>query len=171
MLGSNGNCLDFRKSGPLTQLLDCETSADIPWVPASARLSLEATWFHSSTLVCSKIFQARFALIIGCLVVEVIHCKTVVLSVHMKTLLTFNLRSRQISWFNRAASRTACYSSFGTVITFVDAAQVLPRTTASAIWDQFKVFNRARRNATARTTSCELSPHICNSRSLKVPEK
>ena len=171
MLGSNGTCLDFRKSGPLTQLLDCETSVDIPWVPASARLSREATWFHSSTLVCSKILQARFALIIGCLVVEVSHCKTVVLSGHMKTLLTFTLRARQISRFNRADSRAACYSSFGTVINFVDAAQVLPRRTASAVWDQFKVVNRARKNATARTTSCELSPHICNSRCLNVPEK
>ena len=61
MLGSNGNSFALKKSGPLTQLLDRKTSADIPRVPASAGLSLEATWFHLSTLVCSKISHTRFA--------------------------------------------------------------------------------------------------------------
>ena len=70
MLGSNGNSLVLKKSGPLTQLLDCKTSADIPRVPASAGLSFEETWFHSSTLVCSKISHTRFAMNFGCLFVE-----------------------------------------------------------------------------------------------------
>ena len=48
VLDSNGNCLVRRNSGPFTQIHDCNTSADIP---ASAGLPLEATWFHSSTLV------------------------------------------------------------------------------------------------------------------------
>ena len=66
VLGSKGNCLVLRKFGALTQLLDCKTSADFPRVPASAGLLFEATWFHSSTLVCSKIPQTRFAINIGC---------------------------------------------------------------------------------------------------------
>ena len=83
MLGSNGNSLVLKKSEPLTQLLDCKTSADIQRVPASAGLSLVATWFHSSTLVCSKISHTRFATNIGCLLLELSHCKTVVLSVYI----------------------------------------------------------------------------------------
>ena len=171
VLGSNGNSLVFKKSGPLTQLLDCKTTADIPRVPASAGLSLEATWSHSSTLVCSKISQTRFAINIRCLDAELSHCKTVVLSVHMKTLLTFTVRARQISCFNRVASSAACNSSFGTVMTFIGAKRALPRTNASTVGGPFEVVTRARRIATALKTSCELSPNMCSSRCSKFPEK
>ena len=47
VLGSDGNSLVLKKSGPLADLLDCKISADIPQVPASPGLLLEATWFHS----------------------------------------------------------------------------------------------------------------------------
>ena len=140
VLGSNGNCLVLRKSGPLNQLLDCKTSKDIPRVPESAGLSLEATWFHSSTLVCSKISHTRFATNMGCLLVELSHYKTVVLSVHIITLLTCTVRARQISCFNRATSRAACSSSFGIVITFIGATRALPRTIVSSVFGPLEVF-------------------------------
>ena len=98
--GTKGNCSVLKKSGPLTQLLDCKTSADIPRVPASARLSQVATWFHWSMLVFSRISLTRFAVKIGCLLVEFIHCKTMVLSVHINTLSTATVNARQISLFN-----------------------------------------------------------------------
>ena len=153
VLGSKGNSLVLQKSVSLTQLIDCKTSADIPRVLASAGLSLEARWFHSSTLVCSKIPHTWFALNIGCLLVELTYCKTVVLSFHIKTLLTCTVRARQMSYFNRAASREPCSSSLGTVITFMGATRVLPRTNASSFWDPLEVITRARRNATALKTS------------------
>ena len=171
LLGSNGNYLVLKKSRPLTQLLDCKTSADIPWVPASAALSVEATWFHSSTLVCSKTSHTRFATNIGCLLVELSHYKTVVLSVHIKTLLICTVGARQMSCFNRAASSAACSSSFGTAMTFIGATRALPRRNASAVWGPLEVVTRARRNATALKTSCELSPNKCSSRCSKFPEK
>ena len=116
--GLKGNRLVLRKSGPLTQLLDCKISADLPRVPATAGSSLVTTWCHSSTLVCSKISLTQFAIIIGCLVVDINHCKTVVLWVLMTNLLTITVRALQISCFNRAASSAACNSSFGTIVTF-----------------------------------------------------
>ena len=149
VLGSNGNCLVLRKSGPLTQLLDCKTSADISRMPASAGLSLEATWFHSSTQVYSKISHTRFATNIGCLLVELSHFKTVELPVHIKTLLTCTVSARQISCFNRAASSAACNSSFGIVITFIGATRALSRTNASPVFGTLELFTWARRIATA----------------------
>ena len=62
-LGSEVNGLILWNSGPLNDLLDCKTPADI------------------SRVVCSKILQTRFALKIECLVIELSHCKTVVLLV------------------------------------------------------------------------------------------
>ena len=97
VFGIKGNCLVFKKSGPLTQLLDCKTSADIPRVPASVGLSQVATWFHWSTLVFSRISLTRFAMKMGCWFVEFIHCKTMVLSVHINTLSTVTVNARQIS--------------------------------------------------------------------------
>ena len=140
LLGSNGNFLVLNKSGPLTQLLDCKTSADIPRVPASAELSLEATWFHSSTLVCSKISQTRFATNIGCLLVEFGHCKTLVLSVHIKSWLTCTIRARQISCFNRAATRAACSCCFGIFVTLIGSTRALSRTNASSVFGALGVF-------------------------------
>ena len=70
VFGTKGNCLVLKKSGPLTQLLDCKTSADIPRLPASAGLSQVATWFHWSTLVFTKISLTRFAMKMGCLFVS-----------------------------------------------------------------------------------------------------
>ena len=89
------------KCGRLTQLLSCRISADIPRVPASAGLSLVATWFHWSTLVY-KISQTRFATNIGCFSLEFIHWRTVVLSVHLHTWLTVTVSARIISFFSRA---------------------------------------------------------------------
>ena len=171
MLGSNGSYLVLKKSGLLTQLIDCKTSAVIPRVPASSGLTLEATWFHSSTLVCSKTSHTRFAINIGCLLLEWSHCKTVVLSVHIKTLITCTVRARQKSFFNRAASKAACSSSFGIVITFIGAKRALPRTNASSVWAPLEVVTRARRNATVLKTSCDLSPNMCSSRCSKSPAK
>ena len=162
VLGSNGNSFVLKKSGPVTQLLGCKSAADIPRVPASAGLSLEAMWFYWSTLVCSKNSHTLFAPNIGCLLVELSHCKTVVLSVHIKTLLTCTVRARQMSCFNRAASKAACSSSFGSVITFIGATRALPRTNASSFWGPLELVTRARRNATALNTSCELSPNMCS---------
>ena len=119
VLRSMGNCFVLRISG-----LDCKTSADKRRVPASARLSFEATWFHSLTLVCSKLSLKRFAIKIGYLVVELRHCETVVLSVLAKTLLTsFTAIARQICCFNRAASNAACKSSFGNFIILTGATR------------------------------------------------
>ena len=70
VLGLNWNSMILKKSEPLVRLLDCKTSADIPRVLASAGVSLEATWFNSSTLalVCYKISNTRFVINIGLLV-------------------------------------------------------------------------------------------------------
>ena len=133
VFGTKGNCLVLKKSGPLTQLLDCKTSADIPRVPASAGLSQVATWFHWSTLVFSRISLTRFAMKMGCLFVEFIHCKTMVLSVHIKTLSTVTVNAQQILLFKRAARRAACNSNLGTVITFIGATRAFPETNASSV--------------------------------------
>ena len=167
-LDSNGNCLILRNSGPNNQLFDCKTSTDIPRVAASVGLSLEATWFHSSTLVCSKISQTQFEINIGCLVVELSHCKTVVLSVHVKNLLTFTVRARQVSCLSRTANSAACNSRFETVITFMGATRVLSWTISSSVWGP-QVVTRARRNATELKSSCELPPNICNARFSNFP--
>ena len=99
VFATKGNCLVLKKSGPLTQLLNCKTSADIPLVPASVGLSQVATWFHWSTLVCSRISLTRFAMKMGCPFDEFIHCKTMVLSFHINTLFTVTVNARQISLF------------------------------------------------------------------------
>ena len=112
-----------KKCGPLTQLFICKTSAD---VPASAELFLVGTWFFWSSLVYSKILRTRFATKIGCFSLELIHWRTVVLSVHMNTWLTVTVRARTISFFSRAASRAACNSRFRTVITFIGATRAFP---------------------------------------------
>ena len=133
---------------------------DIPRVPASAGLLLEAIWFRSFTLVCSKISQTLFAINIESLVEELSHCNSLVLSVHMKTLLNFTVR----------ASSAACNSSFGYVINFIGPTRGLPRTNASSVWCQLEVVTRAQRNATPLKTSCELSPNMCSSRCSKLPK-
>ena len=91
VLGTKGNCIVLKNSGPLTQLLDCKTSADTPSVTASAGLSQVATWFHWSTLVIYRTSLTRFAMNIGCLLVDFIRCKTMVLSVHINTLSTVTI--------------------------------------------------------------------------------
>ena len=68
-------------------------------VPESAGLFLVATWFQWSTLVYSKILPTRFATKIGCFLEQ-----------------------------NRAASRTAFNSTFGTFITFFCATRAFPNT-------------------------------------------
>ena len=133
VFGTKRNCLVLKKSGPLTQLLDCKTSADIPRVPASGGLSQVATWFHWSTLVFSRISLTRFAMKMGCLFVEFNHCKTMVLSVQIKTLSAVTVNARQNSLFKRAARRAACTSNLGTVITFIGATRALPKTNASSV--------------------------------------
>ena len=133
VFGTKGNCFVLKKSRPLTQLLDCKTLADIPRVPESAGLLQVATWFHWSTLVFSRISQTRFALKMGCLFVEFIHCKTLVLSVRTKTQSTVTVNARRISLFKRAARRADCNSNLGTVITFIGATRFLPKTNASSV--------------------------------------
>ena len=64
--GTNGKREIVKKCGPLTQLLSCKASADIPRVPAPAELSLVASWFHWSTLIFSRISKTRFVTKIGC---------------------------------------------------------------------------------------------------------
>ena len=119
VIGTKGYCLFLKTSGPPTQLLDCKFSAEIPRVPASAGLSQVATWFHWSTLVFPRISLTRFAMKIGCLLVEFIHCKPMVLSVHINNLSSVTVNVRQISLFKRAARRAARNSNLGTVITFI----------------------------------------------------
>ena len=150
LFGTNGKGELVRNCGPLTQLLSCKISADIPRVPASAGLSIVAKWFHWSTLVYSKNSQTRFATKIGCFSFELIHWRTVVLSVHMYTCLTVTVSACVISLFSRATSRAACNSSFGTVITFIGATRAFPKTNASSVFIlPVGVVTRARRNATA----------------------
>ena len=132
VFGTKGNYLVLKKSGPLTQLLDCKTSGDIPREPASAGLSQVVTWFHWSMLVFSRISLTRFAMQRGCLFVEFIHCKTMVLSDHINTLSTVTVNARQISLFKRAA-RAAGNSNLGTVITFIGATRALLKTNASSV--------------------------------------
>ena len=79
-----------------------------------------------------------------CFVEELSHCKTVVLSVHMESLLTFTVRALQISHFNRAASSAACNSSIGTVISFIGATRALPTTNASTVWGRLEIVTGAR---------------------------
>ena len=121
-------------------------------------------WFHWTTLVYSKISQTRFATKTGCFSLELIHCRTVVLSVHMNTVLTVTVSACVISLFSQAAGRAACNSSFGTVITFIGATRAFPKLNASSVFSSpLGIFNRAHKNATALKISCELSPNICNS--------
>ena len=170
LFGTNGKRELVRNCGPLTQLLSCKISADIPRVPASAGLSLVATCFYWSTLVYSKILQTRFATKIGCFSFKLIHWRTVVLSVHMYTWLTVTVSACVISFFSRAASRAACNSSFGTVITFIGTTSAYPKTNASSAFSSLVgVFARARKNATALKISWELSPNIYNSILSKGP--
>ena len=132
VFGTKGNYLVLKKSGPLTQLLNCKSSADKPRVPASAGLS-QVPWFHWSTLVFPGVSVTRFAMKIGCVLVEFIHCKTMVLSVHINTLSTETVNARQISLFKLAARRVACNSKIGNVITFIGATRAFPRTNASSV--------------------------------------
>ena len=129
LFGTNGKSELVRKCGPLTQMLSCKISADIPRVPASAGLSLVATWFHWSTLVYSKNSQTRFATKIGCFSLELFHWRTVVLSGHMNTWLRVTVSACVISLFSREASRAACNSNFGTVNTFSGATRAFPKQT------------------------------------------
>ena len=133
VFGAKWNCLVLKRSGPLTQLLNCETSADIPRVPPSAGSSQVATWFHWSTLVLSRISVTRFTMMIGCLLVEIIHCKTMALSVHLNTLSTVTVNAQQISFSKRAARRATCNSNLGTVITFISATRALTKTNARSV--------------------------------------
>ena len=133
VFGTKGNNLVLMKSGPLIQLLDCKTSADIPHVPASAGLSQVATWFHWSPMVFSRISLTRFAKKMGCLFVALIHFKTMMLSVDIKTLSTVTVNARQISHFKRAARRAACSSNLRAVITFLGLTRALPETNASSV--------------------------------------
>ena len=86
-----------------------------------------STWFHWSMLVNSKILQTRFATKIGCFSLDLIHWRTVVLSVHKNTWLTVTVSPRTISFFSRAASRAACNSSSGTVVIFIGAMRAFPK--------------------------------------------
>ena len=76
-------------------------------------------WFHSSKPVCSKISQINFAVIFGCIVVKLGCRKTVVTSVHLKTLSSFIVRAQKKSFFNWAANGAACFPCFRIVITFI----------------------------------------------------
>ena len=143
-----------KKCGHVTQLLSCKASADIPRVPASAVLSLVATWFHCSSLVYSKISQTRFETKVGCFSLELIHWRTVVLSSHMNTRLTVIVNACVISPFSRAASRAACNSSFGRVITSIGATRTFPKTNASS----FVFF--ARRSFYSGLQECDRSENI-----------
>ena len=75
-------------------------------------------WFHSSKPVCSKISQISFAVIFGCIVVKLSCRKTVVTSVHLKTLSSFIVRAQKKSFFNWAANGAACFPCLGIVFTF-----------------------------------------------------
>ena len=53
------------------------------------------------------------------------------LSVHMNNWLTVTVSACVISLFSRAASRAACNSSFGRVITFIGATSTFPKTNSA----------------------------------------
>ena len=94
------------------------------------------------------------------------------LSVHMNTWLTDTVSACIISLFNRAASRAACNSIFGTVINFIGARSAFPKTNASSVFTlPVGVVTRAQRNATALKISWDLSPNMCNSTLSKGPVK
>ena len=100
-------------SVPFNQLLDYKTSKGIPWVPASAVLPLEATWFHSSTQVDSKISQIWFEILGAWLKrYAVVFSGALVLLFHKKTLMTYNVIPRQASCLIRATSSAACNFNF-----------------------------------------------------------
>ena len=115
----------FKKSGPLNELLSKRTVADNPGVPASAGLSPVGTWFHSSTVVSSRISVTRFATKTSCYSSECNHCSTVVLSVHMKHLSIFSETARCTSSRNWDASKAACDSNFGIVRHFMGSTIAL----------------------------------------------
>ena len=172
VFGTKRKGLVLKKSGSLIQLLDCKTSADTPRVPASAGLSQVVPWFHWSTLLFSKISLLQFAIKMGCLLVEFIHCNTLVLSVHMNTSPTVTVKARPISLLKRAAMRVTCNSSFGTGITFIEATRTVPSTNASpAVISPDAQVTGALRQYTALNTSFELLPNIWSSRCWNVPEK
>ena len=73
---------------------------------------------------------------------------------------------------NRAASKAACSSSFGTGSVFIGVTRAVPITNASPVrLLSDGGLTSARKNATALKTSWELSPNTCYSRSSKGPEK
>ena len=68
-------------------------------MPAFEGLSQVETWFRLSTFVFCRISLTRFAIKIGCLFVEFINFKTMVLSVHKNTLSRVTVNAQQISLF------------------------------------------------------------------------
>ena len=130
------------------------------------------TWFHWSTLQFSWISLSRFTQKMGCLFVEFIHCKTMVLSVYINTLSTVAVNARQISRFKRAARRDASNSNIGTVITYIGATLALPRTEASSVIISLGgQVTWTLRKPTALNTPCVLSWKKWSSRCWKGPEK
>ena len=101
-----------KKCGLLTELIKCKITAGIPRVTASAELSLVATWCHWSTLLDTKISQSLFATKLGFFSLDIIHWRTVGLSVHKHTWLTVTVSARNLSFFSRVASKTNHNYSF-----------------------------------------------------------
>ena len=118
----------------------------------------------------SKISATQFATKTGCFSIEWIHCRTVVLSVHMKTLSIFMVSARWTSFLSLDTSIEAWSSSFAIVKAFIGATLGFPKTKVNSVVDPLSsTVTFARRNATALNTSCE--PNKCNSSPSISPTK
>ena len=118
-------------------------------MPVYVALLQVATWFHWSTLVCSRISPKRSAMKMGCLLFEFIYYKMIVLSVLMKLHSTVLINARHISISKREARRAACSSNMGAVITFIRGTRTLPRANGISVSISLEVQNRwARRKPT-----------------------
>ena len=88
VFGTKGNCLVFTKSGPSPGYWIAKLQRTYH---ACQHLPDCHKWQHWSTLVFSRISLTQYAMKMGCLLVEFIFFKMMVLSVHIRTLSTVML--------------------------------------------------------------------------------
>ena len=160
--GLKGQSIVLSILGPLSQMVSLRVSEEIPRVPVSAGLSPLSIRCYWSIVVDSRISAVQLPTNTGNLLHELSHCRTVVLSVCIKTSGTSNVRPFEISFFKLVARRAAWSFSFGIIKSaFLGATRGLPNTKALSIL--CKLVTRARRKETAQNTSCELSPNMWSS--------
>ena len=121
--GENGQRDFLKKMGPLTQQFSQSALAGIPRVPVSAGLSAVGAWYHSSTVIDSKISLTLLATKTGFLSSVWSHCKTVLLSDHMNVWAIWMFEAFWMSSLSQVANKAASSSSLDIDKAFVWATQ------------------------------------------------